>query len=292
MQIDELKSELTTLADEIPPFDGDLTTLHRHDRRRRVITSSLVAALVVVVAVATVAVIRQGRDSRVHVSGAGSKEVQSRDISHIDAIVVPASPDAQGLLDSSALVGQYALIPHSDRSAASPPPSRVKSALCALQSNDGYAVDAATPGTDIAGALQRVLGTQATVYDVSDDWSADFEVFLNVDASTQQVALVQAALVRDPDIFLVRHLSKSDAYATFAKDFADQPDLVQSTKPADLPESFRVILQPNRPVPAVVRRYQHLDGVDIVISATSARLFDPGSMPRPTGKLISPCATP
>ena len=32
-----------------------------------------------------------------------------------------------------------------------------------------------------------------------------------------------------------RYLSQDDAYAIFVKEFADQPSLIQSTKPADLP---------------------------------------------------------
>ena len=74
MQIDELRSELTTLADEIEPLRGDVRALHRRQRRRRV-ASSLVVALAVVVAVSTIVVVRHRDNGKVRVTGAGPKEV-------------------------------------------------------------------------------------------------------------------------------------------------------------------------------------------------------------------------
>jgi hypothetical protein len=290
MQIDELRSELTSLADEIPPFDGDLTTLHRHDRRRRVITSSLVAALVVVVAVATVAVIRQGRDSRVHVSGAGSKEVQSRDISHIDAIVVPATPAVKAALDSLPFVGSYARSVPGDLSSDSRffTPDH---GVCALSTNDGYVVDAAVPDTDISSDLQRALTGKATVYDESARFGADYEIFMQVGIAPEYSLAVQDQLAADPAVAGFRYLNTTDAYVIFKKDFADQPALVQSTKPSDLPESFRVIVKPGHVVANVSRRYAHLDGVGSIITAPLPALFRTTLGPSPSAK-SSPCAKP
>ncbi len=95
MQIDELRSELTTLADEMTPFDGDVGALHSRARRRRAVGRSLVIALALVVAGSTVAVIRHRDNGRVHVSGAASKEGSAADLSHTDVIIVPATPTVQ-----------------------------------------------------------------------------------------------------------------------------------------------------------------------------------------------------
>src|SRR5207247_3482495 len=98
MQIDELRGELTTLADEIEPFEGDVRSLHRRGRRRRIVRSSLVAAFALVVAASTVVVARHRDDGRVRVTSAGSKEVPSVQIAHVDVIVVPATPAVQDVL--------------------------------------------------------------------------------------------------------------------------------------------------------------------------------------------------
>jgi len=288
MQIDELRGELATLADEIEPFSGDVGSLHRRRRRRRIVTSSFAVALAVVVAVSVVAV-SHSDNGRVHVA-AGSKEVSSKLMSRFDAIVVPATPEVKAVLDASALVDRYAFIPHADRSSGSLL-FEPYGGLCALQTTDGYAVEAASPGTNIQGDLQRALAGRATVYDTSDRFGVDFELFLKVDASAAQSRAVDAALQTDTDVRWVQHLSKAEAYAVFRKDFADQPALVQSTKPSDLPESFRVILQPGRSVASIVDRYTALPGVDTAITPPTEVLFDPASLPRPLqGTLVSPCA--
>ena len=51
---------------------------------------------------------------------------------------------------------------------------------------------------------------------------------------------VDAELKKDPQVKSYKYLTQQDAYDIFKKDFADQPALVESTKPSDLPESFRV----------------------------------------------------
>ena len=111
MQIDELRGELTTLADEIEPFGPDAPSLHRRDRRRRALTSALVAGVVAVVAASTFAIAHNRADGRVHVSGAPSKEVSSAELNHVDIIVFPADPVVQDLLDASPLVTRYARVP-------------------------------------------------------------------------------------------------------------------------------------------------------------------------------------
>jgi FtsX extracellular domain len=291
MQIDELRGELATLADDIAPFERDVRTLHRRQRRRRVVTSSLVVAFAVLAA-ATAVAIHRNEGGRVQVYSGPTKEVPSKEITRIDAIVVPATPAVKAALDASPLVDKYALIPHGDR----PYDSLLftpNDGLCALQTMDGYAVDAVIPGTNLGLGLQGALAGRATIYDVSDRFGRDVEVFLDVNASAAETTAVAATLKADPDITSVQHVSRAEAYAIFKKDFVDQPSLVQSTKPSDLPESFRVVLAPERSVTAVVQRYEHIRGVDIVLTNGSAHFFDPVSIPsEQQGKLISPCAKP
>jgi hypothetical protein len=293
MNLAELKRGLTTLADEMEPFEGNVRAVHRRERRRRVAVSSVAAVVVVAIAVATVAITRNGDSGKIHVTGVPSKEVTPGRITHIDAIVVPASSAVKAALDASPLVGQYALIPGADRSdfASLLTTEPVRSALCLLQTSDGYAVDAVTPGTSFDEGLARALAGTASVT-VTDQYSNDAEIFMKVMASTQQSAAVLAALIVDPDIQSVRHISKTDAFAIYKKDFVDQPALVESTRPSDLPESFRVIVKPGRTVATVVERYKHRDGVDITITPSVGWLFAPQTVIKDSGKHVSPCAKP
>lgn len=295
MNLDDLKGGLSTLLDEMEPFEGNVQALHRHERRRRIAMSSIAAVVVVAITMAALAATRHGDSGRIHIAGFPSKQVTPDKITHVDAIVLPASPAVKAALDASPLVGRYARVPAGDRSSA---PNllvtdAVRSALCALQTNDGYAVDATTPGTDIGTVLGRTLfGTgQVTIYP-TDQFSVDAEVFMKVTASTQQSAAVRTTLVLDPDVGSVHFLDRSDAYAIYKKEFAAQSALVESTKPTDLPESFRIFVKPGRSVANVVQRYRNRAGVDTIIMPDIARLFDSTSGPTPSGNIVSPCASP
>ena len=272
MDIDELRGELTTLADEIKPFEGDVRALHRRQRRRRALASALSVALAIVVAASTVAVIRNRDDHRVHVTGAGPKEVSAAQLSHFDAFVVPATPAVQGVLDASPLVARYARIPHALRgSDLFGPVTRV--ALCAMESNDGFAVQASTPGSGFTEILTRSLVDKAAVYDASDAFGHDLEVFLNVNASDLQAKAIRARIEADPAVSSFRYLSRDDAYAIFVKDFVDQPDLIRRTKPTDLPVSFRINVKGGVSRETMAQRYRQLDGVSTVIVARTWAQF-------------------
>src|SRR5260370_39406759 len=65
MQTDELRGELSLLAGELEPFEGDVGALHRRQRRRRTFTSALSVALAVALAGSTVAVMRDRDDDTV-----------------------------------------------------------------------------------------------------------------------------------------------------------------------------------------------------------------------------------
>jgi hypothetical protein len=281
MQIDELRGELATLADEVAPFEGDVGSLHRRARRRRVVGSSLVA-FAVVVAAATIVAVNHRDDGRVRVA-AGSKEVSPRQLSRIQIVVVPATPDVERTLDASTLVARYARIPAAYRGAANSlfvPQAVVR---CALEKNDGFAVQASSP---IAEALKTELAGRATVFDTSDTLGADIKLFMKVGAPSSQVESIRTRLESDPDISSIRFVSIADAYSIFKRDFVDQPALVQSTKPSDLPASFRVDVRPGVSVNTVADRYGRLDGVDTAIRMDPnalSLLFTPSSLVGATG---------
>ena len=297
MQIDELRGELTMLADEIEPLGGDVRSLHRRQRRRR-IASSLVVVLAVVVAVSTIVVVRHRDNGKVRVTGAGPKEVSAAALSHFDVIVVPATPAVQDVLDASPAVGRYARLVRALRPLTKlfEPTSSLLAPLCALESSDGFAVQAMTPGSDIRNILARDLAGRATTYDVPDSLRYDVQLFLKVGASSRQVESVRAALASDRDISWFEFVSQADAYEIFKKDFADQPALVESTKPSDLPVSFRIDLEPGSSVQATAQRYERLDMVAMALPASAPPLGPTSLLPAdklpPADKKVSACTKP
>jgi FtsX extracellular domain len=287
MHIDELRGELTTLADEIEPFEGDVGALHRRQRRRRALASAVRVALAIVVAGSAVAVIRHRDDHRVHVTGTGSKEVSGAAISSFEVFVVPVTPTVQGVLDSSPLVARYARIPHALRGSSFLVTPITRAALCAMESNDGFAVQASSPGSGFTEALTRSLIGEAAVYDVSDMFGHDLEVFLNIGASSLQVNAIRARIEADASVGSFRYVSQADAYSIFTKEFADQPDLVRGTKRTDLPVSFRINVKAGVSAETTAQRYRQLSGVSSVIVRGASRLFGP-AVERPTSACTKP----
>jgi len=71
------------------------------------------------------------------------------------------------------------------------------------------------------------------------------EIFMTVKATHQQIAAVEQNLNDDEkaggNVRSYRHLTKPDAYSEFKRIFRRNPDLVNSIRAQDLPESFRVV---------------------------------------------------
>lgn len=287
MQIDELRGELTTLADEMERFEGDVHMLHRRERRRRVATT-FVAVVLVVAGVSTAVFVRHGDAGRVQVSARGTKEVNSKLITRVDAVVVPANAAVAAILDASPLVARYTHLGRQPRTFGGAAPIDIRAAVCALTRVDGFAVQATTPGPGVGRDLSRVLAGRATTYALEFD--ADMELFFKIKAAQSQVDAVRNAIALDKDISSARFVTKEQAHAIFAKDFADQPALVQSTKRSDLPESLRITLRDNKSMDAVRQRYASLAGVDVVITNASTKLFDPTAWVRTTSP--SACTEP
>jgi cell division transport system permease protein len=104
-----------------------------------------------------------------------------------------------------------------------------------------------------------------------------FEIFMRPDAPVSQVEGVQKALDGDAQVDHYKYLSHDDAYEEFKRlSGADQPDLLRTVRPADLPESFRVAPTKAELTKTVSDRYTALAGVDEVNTADKQvkRLLD------------------
>ena len=68
----------------------------------------------------------------------------------------------------------------------------------------------------------------------------EFEIFLNVDATPEQVALVQRQLDEHPEVDEARFINRQEQFRYFQDFFHDQPEYLENVRAEDLPESFRV----------------------------------------------------
>jgi len=114
-----------------------------------------------------------------------------------------------------------------------------------------------------------ILLVQSTVDHGTQQWKhgIELEIFMKVNAPQSAVESIQAQLQSDPNVKSSRHLTKADAFAIFKKEFSDQPALVESTKPEDLPESFRVAPVKAQLTQVLADKYTGQPNVDTVITA-------------------------
>jgi cell division protein FtsX len=96
--------------------------------------------------------------------------------------------------------------------------------------------------------------------------AVDAEIFMDVNATPQEVAGVRTAILQDgAEIARFEHLSKHDAYEEFKRLFGKDLNLVARTNPKELPESFRVELHQGVTFRSTQRRFDALPGVDQVV---------------------------
>jgi cell division transport system permease protein len=114
-----------------------------------------------------------------------------------------------------------------------------------------------------------ILLVSATVDHGTQQWKhgIELEIFMRVGAGSNQVKAVETALQADPNVKSYVHLTQADAYAIFKRDFKDQPALVESTKPSDLPESFRVAPKRAQDTALLASAYKDRPQVDTIITA-------------------------
>jgi cell division transport system permease protein len=68
----------------------------------------------------------------------------------------------------------------------------------------------------------------------------EFEVFLNVDATPEQVALLDRQLDEHSEVADARFINRAEQFQHFQDYFHDQPEYLENVRAEDLPESFRV----------------------------------------------------
>jgi cell division transport system permease protein len=95
----------------------------------------------------------------------------------------------------------------------------------------------------------------------------ELEIFLKNPIPDTQVADVRDALANSPDVKNFTYLNHDDAYAEFKRIFRDQPALVESTTPADLPTSFRVAPREAELTEQIATQFETFTGVEDVITA-------------------------
>jgi cell division transport system permease protein len=89
-------------------------------------------------------------------------------------------------------------------------------------------------------------------------------VFLAPDVSTEQRDSLQRDLLAMPEVRSVQYENKQQAYATFKRLFASQPDIVRNTTPDALPESFRIQLQDPRKFEVIRDRLEGRPGIGTI----------------------------
>ncbi len=270
MQTDELRAELTDLANEVPPFEGDVAAVRRRVARRRVAIGSVAAVVVVALIGGTVALTRPD-DNHIHVAGSG-KEVRAKDLPRIDAtVLMPAgateaeTATVAGILDSSDAVKRYATPKFGSVVLAMlSGGSLLDLGACADRSTRGFTVELA----EDSGARPRLtaaVGTRGKVVP-SKLPDAEIEIFMKLKASPAQTAALRDALADDADVTKITFLDHQAAFREFKSMFADQPVLIEGESPETLPESFRIQTREGVDDARIAARYEPHPGVDQVIT--------------------------
>ena len=98
----------------------------------------------------------------------------------------------------------------------------------------------------------------------------EFIVFMNPDASQDQIDLIENAVSTSPEVKRWKYFDKEMAFEEFRELFKDKPDLVNSVTPEILPPSYRVV--PQNPdadaVTALAAQFENQPGVKQVRKAT------------------------
>ncbi len=103
----------------------------------------------------------------------------------------------------------------------------------------------------------------------------EFVVFLNPDATQQQIDSVGSDLDQSPEVERKTFVDQQGAYDEFRQLFADSPDMVDSVTPEILPPSYRVV-PVNKEIDVVSALGQQFEGKpgvrDVVYASETIRL--------------------
>lgn len=110
--------------------------------------------------------------------------------------------------------------------------------------------------------LYKQIDTMKTFYQENIQVS----IFLRDDITDDQRDQLAARLAQDPLIKQpVKHETKEEAWKNFQRMFKDTPDLVDSTKPDALPESFRIKLKNPKQFDEINAEYAGTAGIDEIV---------------------------
>jgi cell division transport system permease protein len=109
-----------------------------------------------------------------------------------------------------------------------------------------------------------ILLVSATVDHGTEKWKdgVELEIFMKVDAGKPQIDAMKEALDNDPQVQSYRYLDHDAAYAVFKTLLSDQPALLETTRPEDLPESFRIVPTEAQFTKEIGNNYRNRPGVD------------------------------
>jgi cell division transport system permease protein len=96
------------------------------------------------------------------------------------------------------------------------------------------------------------------------------EIFMNVDATQDQISTVRGALGNDPDVKSFKFFNKAAALEEFKRIFRKDPDLVKNITADALPTSFRIVPIRAEQTNAIQRRFETQPGVEDVATPEEA----------------------
>src|SRR5262245_52697463 len=101
-------------------------------------------------------------------------------------------------------------------------------------------------------------------------------IFLADDITDDPRQQLGDQLRADPLVKSVIYESKDEAYRRFSTNFADEPDLVNSTKPESLPESYRVSLNDVTQFQQIYDKYKNTPGIGEIVDQRKllAKIFN------------------
>ena len=95
----------------------------------------------------------------------------------------------------------------------------------------------------------------------------ELEIFMQPNASPGESAAVERQLSQMNDVKSFRYMDQQAEYREFKKMFANQPTMVGSVTPADLPPSYRVVPTQASDASAIGAQFQNYPGVKQVVLA-------------------------
>lgn len=148
----------------------------------------------------------------------------------------------------------------------------VRETLISLRRNIGMTLAGILTVTVSLSLFGGVLLLSRMVNNGTQKWQdgVELEIFMNVEATQNQIDEIQTELDESDDVERYTYLSKDDAYEEFQRLFQTEEALVENVDADALPPSFRVVPVQPEFTESIVNRFSGRTGVDEVISADQA----------------------